>query len=443
MTNRAGAVEPPDCRTRLPKSATHAAVAAAGLLAFVGTTAFVVAVEPFGRDVVRSAGLIILASALGIVAPDMLWQRVHHRPSTGMDFRFNAPSWRRTAVKLLGLLGSVGGIAAIYLLAPEYKGTFYENYYRFLNLIWPWWVLLAAPYFYLIDRRMPAPNDGYWHMGQLLMGNWGLVNRALLVQHCLGWLIKGFFMPLMFVYLCDDLTRLWTVDLTEFSGFLPWYEFAYQYLYMIDVGLVCVGYLFSLRLFDSHVRSAEPTLLGWLVAIVCYEPFWTMVGTLYFRYWTDFTWTTLFADNPVVLTIWGSCIIFLSVIYVWATVVFGIRFSNLTHRGIITSGPYRFTKHPAYISKNLSWWLISIPFATNLPPGEIVQNCLLLVAVNLIYLMRAKTEERHLGRDPVYREYAAWIEQHGMLSFLRRIPLLGAFLSFHPPKPDGDKPFGK
>lgn len=35
-------------------------------------------------------------------------------------------------------------------------------------------------------------------------------------------------------------------------------------------------------------------------------------------------------------------------IYAWATIMFGGRFSNLTHRGIITNGPYPWTKHPAY-----------------------------------------------------------------------------------------------
>ena len=101
--------------------------------------------------------------------------------------------------------------------------------------------------------------------------------------------------------------------------------------------------------------------------------------------------------------------------------MFGIRFSNLTHRGIITSGPYRWTKHPAYISKNISWWLISIPF---LPPDGSVLTALklsvMLGLVNLIYYLRAVTEERHLMQDPVYREYSEYIRQHGLFSFLRK-----------------------
>ncbi|OAG62503.1 putative membrane domain protein [Burkholderia pseudomallei] len=44
-----------------------------------------------------------------------------------------------------------------------------------------------------------------------------------------------------------------------------------------------------------------------------------------------------------------------------------------------------------------------------------------LVAVNLLYWLRAKTEERHLMRDPDYRAYAEWIARHGMFARLGRM----------------------
>ena len=70
-------------------------------------------------------------------------------------------------------------------------------------------------------------------------------------------------------------------------------------------------------------------------------------------------------------------------VYGWAALSFGIRFSNLTHRGIITSGPYRFTKHPAYVAKNISWWLISIPFLpADGSPFTALQLCLGLAGIN-------------------------------------------------------------
>ena len=41
--------------------------------------------------------------------------------------------------------------------------------------------------------------------------------------------------------------------------------------------------------------------------------------------------------------------------------------------------------------------------------------------MNLIYYLRAKTEERHLMRDPDYRAYAAWIAEHGLFARVRRV----------------------
>ena len=38
-----------------------------------------------------------------------------------------------------------------------------------------------------------------------------------------------------------------------------------------------------------------------------------------------------------------------------------------------------------------------------------IQSCLLLLGTNLIYVLRARTEERHLMQDPAYRDYAAYI----------------------------------
>jgi len=111
-------------------------------------------------------------------------------------------------------------------------------------------------------------------------------------------------------------------------------------------------------------------------------------------------------------------IIALLAVYSWSTVVFGLRFSNLTHRGIITNGPYRWSKHPAYIAKNLSWWLISVPFIAGAGWMQAVQSCLLLTGVNLIYFLRAKTEERHLGSDPVYRDYVRFIDRYGLFASL-------------------------
>ena len=399
-------------------------MAASGLVGVLLATGLVVVVDPFGGDAAVSAGVIVAVTAAFVAIPDLLFQKVHLRPSSGLDFSIASPSWSRTAIKLLGLLGSVGFIGGLYWLLPEYDKAFYRPFFELTNIVWPYWALASVPYFYFIDRRMRDPVDGYWHFGRLLLGQWRQVDRAILLQHGLGWLIKGFFLPLMFGYLCKDLQTLWQATNEEFSLYLQWHNLSYIALYMVDMGLVCVGYVFTLRLLDSHLRKADATVVGWVAALICYEPFWAFVSLSYLRSWDDFNWAVLFAERPTMLTMWSLAILALTVIYVWATVMFGVRFSNLTHRGIITNGPYRFTKHPAYVAKNIVWWMIALPFMADVPMGATIQNCLMLLGINLIYLLRAKTEERLLGSDPVYVDYARWIDAHGMFRLLRNMPVV-------------------
>ena len=120
----------------------------------------------------------------------------------------------------------------------------------------------------------------------------------------------------------------------------------------------------------------------------------------------------------MVLWIWAGLLVMFTGIYAWATFAFGIRFSNLTYRGVLTNGPYRFTRHPAYISKNLFWWFSVMPFlVTNSNPVDAIRNTFFLLCVNGIYYWRAKTEETHLlGEDEKYREYHAWMAKNGLIT---------------------------
>lgn len=406
-----------------PQSATHGIVAAVGLAAFLVGVVVVRVNRPFGNDVVQSAMLIIAVTTAAVFVVDLGWQKVHLRPSTGLDFARDDPSWPRTLTKFCGLLGSLGFVALCYWLFPEYHGKF-NDYYELLRLILPPWIALAIPYFFWVDRKMREPRDGYWHMGKLVTLQWQAVDGRVVGQQLLGWVIKGYFMALMFTFMCDDLKRLFLFNFGTLTGFKDYFHFLYYFLFFVDVGLASLGYVMSFRLTDTHIRSSEPTMLGWLVALACYEPLWSIVGARYLDYDTGYPWDAWLGNKPLLYGIWGSAILVLAAIYAWATVTFGARFSNLTNRGILTNGPYRWTKHPAYVVKNLSWWMMAVPFMPRGSPDEALRRCLLLLGVNFIYLMRAKTEEWHLSRDPDYVQYALWMEEHGVFRLIKRVPLL-------------------
>jgi protein-S-isoprenylcysteine O-methyltransferase Ste14 len=410
-----------------PPSATHSLVAAAGFAAFVATFAVTWLTRPFGIDVLLSSVAIIVVTTAVIFAVDIGWQKVNRRASTGLDYLHDDPSWSRTFIKIVGLVATISCVATGYWLFPAYHDKFFESYFTLLLWVLVPWIAAAIPYFHWVDRRMREPRDGYWQMGMLATLRWRSVDGRILSQHALAWIIKGFFMALMFSGMCLELKGLFLTDLLNLRGFNDYYGAAYKFIFFVDVGIAALGYTMSFRITDTHIRSSEPTLLGWVVALVCYEPFWSLIGRQYLAYDTGPSWDGWLWNYPRLTAIWGVGILTLGAIYVWSTVIFGARFSNLTHRGIITNGPYRWSKHPAYISKNLSWWMIWVPFLPNGSVGESVRHCLLLLGLNLIYVMRAKTEERHLSRDPVYVAYALWIEENGIFRVLRKMPLLRHF----------------
>ena len=229
----------------------------------------------------------------------------------------------------------------------------------------------------------------------------------------------------MFGFLTQDLERLWSQPLNlAFADFQQFYAFTYDALFLFDVLIATVGYLCTLKLLDGQIRSTEPTVFGWVVCLICYPPFWEIASAGYLSYERDeYYWGEALWNFPALYMVWGTIILALVGVYVAATLSFGLRFSNLTNRGIITSGPYRWVKHPAYISKNLTWWMISIPMVGSWDMA--LQSSLLLVGVNVVYALRAYTEERHLARDPAYRQYQAFIAEHGLWAQFRRLNPFG------------------
>ncbi|MCK9247197.1 MAG: DUF1295 domain-containing protein [Anaerolineaceae bacterium] len=397
-----------------PGSITLHSVALATFLGLASGTAIIMLLRPF-TNTVHSAVFLLLTLAVSIFAAEIVFNRAHRKPNTGLDWTHWQPSLSRVAYKYGGLLFILAAFGFFYWLLPEYRGSFYYPFYEMLRITIGPFLLLAFFYLYFVDGRMLEPYDTLWKLGQAITFHreqwaWGEIGAYLR-----GWLVKGFFLPLMFVYLCMDIDKLSTLNVLHAHSFKQFFDITFFGLLFVDVTVASLGYMSSLRLLDTHIRSSEPTMIGWLVALICYEPFWSLINAQYLNYDSGRPWGVVFWDMPIIYGLWGGVILLLTGIYVWATVYFGARFSNLTHRGIITNGPYRYTKHPAYLAKNLSWWLISMPFIIHDGQvSETIRHCFLLLLVNGIYYIRAKTEERHLSKDPVYIAYALWIEKNGL-----------------------------
>jgi isoprenylcysteine carboxyl methyltransferase (ICMT) family protein YpbQ len=407
----------------LPKSPTSVLINLAGVAVWIIS---VVCVLHYGKNLttLQAAMVYLAATALPIIILEFIFLRTYKNPSTGLDFSAKH-QWDagRILVKLVGFYATIGMAATVYWLFPEYhRRTNYEPFFDFAKLLLPWLAGAAIPYFIVIDYFMVQPRDGYWQMGMLVLGQWGKIHRQKLSQHILGWLVKIFFLPLMFISTAINVDFVKNYDYaTIFDSCARFHHFLYNYFYVVDVLFVTCGYLLTVRLFDSHIQTTEPTFLGWFVALECYEPFWTFSGICYLKYMHSMNWEGWLEGYPTIYMLWGIGILFMVFVYVYAGIPFGIRFSNLTNRGILTNGPYRFCKHPAYVTKNISWWMISIPFMCNGGPGEALRLSLLLLCINIIYLLRARTEERHLSRDPAYVEYATIMNNRSIFAWMGKL----------------------
>ncbi len=201
-------------------------------------------------------------------------------------------------------------------------------------------------------------------------------------------LVKFFFLPLMVQFLISNFTVLLGTPLVE------WYGFALILLFTIDTLVFTFGYLVESSVFGNVVRSVEFTFFGWAVALVCYPPFNSLVGQYVpwgardsFSFSSE--WVTLVARVVVLL---------LLCVYVWATLALGTRASNLTNRGIVERGPYRYVRHPAYVSKISLWWITLLPLLS-------WPYFFGMLFWTVVYFFRALTEERHLSLDADYVEY--------------------------------------
>lgn len=406
-----------------PPSAVSLATGVAGLMGLSAALVGVAAVDapPAWRP------LVCLAAT---AAPMMLWaivrERVHREAPAGLDWTRARPlgeAAQTTAVKLVGLWATWAAIAAAYWALRVFHTPAYGYAFDLARAAAPPAVLLSVPYVLLVDRRMAEPRDGLWHAGAWLLGRGGEVDRGALADHARAWLVKGFFLVFMLTVLPASVTWATSqplgkvfVDPTQAAAWLI------ALMFVFDVCFGTVGYLCTLRPLGAHIRSANPRLDAWVAALICYPPFVLMGpgGPInYTRHTRD--WSAWFAGQDGLLIAWGGLLVGLAALYAWSTVIFGLRFSNLTHRGIITNGPYAWFKHPAYLSKNAFWWLSVLPFLTTQGgPAEAARNCVLLAGVNAVYFWRAKTEEMHLIADPAYRAYSVWIETHGLLPRLRR-----------------------
>lgn len=291
--------------------------------------------------------------------------------------------------------------------------------------------VVAPAYFILAQKfvREDAPINelqlfGAWLISMISRGKMeGTMSPAETGEHLAnlmrGVFIKAFFIPYMTIS-CISMWNLFSAaahhaihasplaplgTIESAQGLHIAFLTLIHFIVIVDTTIALLGYLTSSRFLDTQFTTAEPTPLGWASAMACYPPFNYFFETVTIVLTYQLAWPVpMFQEHPQLAIGASTAIVILMSIYSWATVMFGLRFSNLTNRGIICSGPYRVIRHPAYAAKNTAWWIAFTPAIFMLGSAALIPAVVLLV-LNSTYVLRALTEERHLMREQHYVEY--------------------------------------
>lgn len=329
-------------------------------------------------------------------------------------------------------------IIFFYQTTNEYgfqvKAEYYEIWFRFLDILKYTYLFLGFPYV-LITRALKHDEKADKNdITKLIASVLAYITWYLQVSKIKpkfdqcdlkimrGVLIKLFFTPLMTVFfaahfpnlvsnigfIIDSLTN--SVINEEYTHSLfnrDLFNISISFIFSIDTALAWCGYVISSRWINNQNISTEFTLAGWMVCMICYPPF-----QFYNFYYNAPGERDIFLlSNDWIVTICVVAMALSYLIYMLATLWFGLRFSNLTNRGIIRKGPYAIIRHPAYASKNFAWWCVMFPmviynaFINSANIHIAIQQFLGLLLMSYIYYLRAITEEHHLNIDQHYKAY--------------------------------------
>lgn len=270
------------------------------------------------------------------------------------------------------------------------------------------WLAAAIPIGVLLLERIEGPElDQWYRLGASIAGNEPFRPRdhktALLTTA-----LKAFFVPLMYGNVILAMGTVLTLGALPSSQ--TWVAWLYGLGLSMDLVVGTIGYAFACRALGTAVRSVDDSVFGWLVCLICYAPLYQYVQVLTQQ--TDsYRWSDWLNPSQALYWAWAFLVVFSWISYWLSHTAFGLRFSNLSYRGLVDIGPYRLFRHPAYLSKCLYWWLATVPFYGVLGIGDLMRNIGGLSLLSCIYYLRAKTEERHLSRFDEYVNYSRSIDE--------------------------------
>jgi len=336
---------------------------------------------------------------------------------------------RRTPIGLLFKRALVRYI--VWLVVFYVALSFYENhpYYltyernsQFLNALFAAYLRFGLLYFLLtLKLKASRIEDFYDPALRLLLITKSLARavvssrgrrRAARVLHnktniktLLNLVVRAYFIPVMVVQVFTGIRDGVALSDSALSGtsllaVLAWIT---ALLWLADSLSASTGYALESRWMENRSRSVDLTVSGWVICLCCSPPLNQVTGTL-------FAFGPLVASSDPAALITPSVallyVLKITEVVVLAALVYsdlslGPSSVNVTLKKVQTRGPYGIVRHPATVCKLTFWWVQSLFYTAFWTPEMIFGHLMW----NVIYILRALSEERHLRQFPEYREY--------------------------------------
>ncbi len=185
-----------------PPSVTGAVITLAALFGIGVGCSVIFGLDPGWN---RAASALFLVAAMALPCALAEFTLTRRGPGGGFDFSKPRLSARRVMRKLTALWAILAVLLLCYAILPLYRAELYEPFHWLLRNAMFWFLLLSVPYVALVDAFQPDPEDSLHALGERLLNPSRRLDGKDL-NYLLGWVVKGFFLPLMFSYLS------WKID---------------------------------------------------------------------------------------------------------------------------------------------------------------------------------------------------------------------------------------
>ena len=149
-----------------PASAVSSGV---GMVGLAGLIAWTCVARAYGMEGPLAALTALLACGVPMILWSLIVDKVHRRPSTGIDWESPPRPIKETLdisiVKIAGLWGIWAFIGAAYCIARWYWDGAWLFAMHVLGVASVAMLVLSVPYVIWLDRRLKEPKDGAWHFG--------------------------------------------------------------------------------------------------------------------------------------------------------------------------------------------------------------------------------------------------------------------------------------